>query len=244
MDIEKQPASQGAHTPPDAAPDTSATPAPLEPTPSDKPRVTQRELLLALAIGAVVLATMLGVLMARDVPAKDLSAISGSPVSPTSAPRAEGAAGAAVAVVKWSGANRAVWVGNRKNGVAYEVAAENTVNIWMRTVRPVLVVRCIGGATEVFVITESATQMEAQTEDHTVGFTLDNGAETKELWPDSTEHDALFAPDGAAFARRLMAARTMQFRFTPHNAPPAVARFAVGGLDQLLAGARKECGWK
>ena len=63
-------------------------------------------------------------------------------------------------------------------------------------------------------------------------------------WPDSAGHDALFAPYGAAFARRLAAARTMRFRFTPHNPQPAVARFSVAGLEPLLAQAAKECGWK
>ena len=230
-----QTGEQGADTP--AGPQT-ATPAP----PAPRKTITQRELMLAITIGVVVLVTTLGVLMARDMPGKDFAAISGgSPVRPSSASPGEKSS---VATPQWSAGNREMWVGNQKDGVAYEVAAENMVNVWMRTVRPVLVVRCVRGATEVFVVTDSATRMEAQTEDHTVAFSLDGGGETRELWPDSADHDALFAPDGAGFARRLVRARTLQFGFTPHNAQPAVARFHVAGLEALLAPAAKDCGWK
>ena len=235
MDTEK-PVGEPEGTAP-SGPETTA-PAP------PRPKVTQRELMIAMTIGAVVLLATLGVLMARDMPAKDFAAISErSPARPSSATPAGGAAASAP---KWSDANRDLWVSHRKNAVAYEVAADNMVSIWMRTVRPVLVVRCTGGETEVFVVTESATQMEARTEDHTVTLSFDEGSggETKELWPDSAGQDALFAPDGAAFARRLMGARTMRFGFTPHNAQPAVARFQVAGLEQLLPPAAKECGWK
>jgi hypothetical protein len=95
-----------------------------------------------------------------------------------------------------------------------------------------------------FVVTDSAAQIEANTEDHTVTFAFDGETEVRERWQDSTDHDALFAPDGAAFVQRLMQARTFRFAFTPHNAATATARFHVAGLEPFLTPAAKACGWK
>jgi hypothetical protein len=146
-------------------------------------------------------------------------------------------------VPRWSADNRATWLGPRSRGVVLEVAAENTVGVWMRNVRPSLVVRCTGGRTEVFVFTQSPARIEPGTEDHTVTVAIDDDDVITELWPDSVEHDSLFAPDGAALAKRLLGARSMRFGFTPHNAAPAVARFHVEGLDALLRPSVRECGW-
>lgn len=140
-------------------------------------------------------------------------------------------------------ANPERWTGNARRSLAVEVPSVNKVSVWMRDVRPLLVVRCLQGRADAFVFTDSAVTIEAHTEDHTVRYGIDNEPEMRELWPDSTEHDALFAPDGAAFARRLMAARTLRFGFTPHNAAPVTAHFRVSGLREQLAPAARACGW-
>jgi hypothetical protein len=128
--------------------------------------------------------------------------------------------------------------------VAYELPAEHKVQAWMTQVEPALVVRCMGRRTEAFVYTSTPAKIEAQDEDHTVGIAFDNEPQSAERWPDSAEHDALFAPDGEAFARRIMAAKTLRFGFTPHNAPPVTVHFAVNGLAELLEPAARQCGWK
>jgi hypothetical protein len=151
---------------------------------------------------------------------------------------------ASAATQKWGSGNRAHWLGNERHAAAFELPAENTVSIWMNQVRPMLVVRCAAKRTEVFVATGSAIMMEPETEDHTVTFRFDDEPERTERWPDSADHDALFTPDGPAFAQRLIAARTMRFGYTPHNASPVVARFEVSGLGELVEAFAKECGWK
>ena len=102
----------------------------------------------------------------------------------------------------------------------------------------------MGRGPEVFVVTESAMKIEPQSDDHTVTFGFDNEPTASERWPDSEEHDALFARDGAAFADRIMRAETLRFGFTPHNAAPVVAQFNVTGLRPLLEPAARECGKK
>ena len=158
---------------------------------------------------------------------------------PVVAKTAPEVAPAAPAGPAWSDENRDTWVGGVRGAVAFEVPADRDVSVWMRTVRPTLVVRCEGKALDVFVFTDSAARIEPETEDHTVRLRVDDEAETAALWLDADTHDALFAPDGIAFARRLAAARTLHFAFTPHNAEPVTMRFTVTGLAPLLARAGK-----
>ena len=144
----------------------------------------------------------------------------------------------------WSRVADGRWVSTSRHSAAFEVSATSRIHVWTRDVTPVLVVRCDAGRTEAFVYTQSAARMEPQDGDHSVSVAFDDGSTSTERWPDSAEHDALFARNGADFARKLAAARTLRFGFTPHNAEPAVATFAVDGLSELLASSPKQCGVK
>jgi hypothetical protein len=118
------------------------------------------------------------------------------------------------------------------------------VAIWQGIAQPMLVVRCDAGRLQTFVYTASAIQMEAIDQNHTVRVSFDGEPDVTERWADSDDHDALFAPDGAAFALRLLTAQKLRFSYTPHNAPRAVVEFETSGLDSLIAPAAKQCGWK
>ena len=144
---------------------------------------------------------------------------------------------------KWNANNRD-WLLNAKRGVAFELPALKKVGIWQGIAQPMLVVRCDAGRIQTFVYTASAIQMEAIDENHTVRVSFDGEPEATERWADSPEHDALFAPDAAAFAKRLATAQTLKVSYTPHNAPRAVAEFQTHGLSELLVPATKQCGWK
>jgi hypothetical protein len=201
-----------------------------------------RPLMLTLCGGAAVGIIAFALLMARGTSSPGVAAApaAAAPARPASAaappPRA--------ATVKWTTDNRAFWVGKDRNAAAFEVAAENMVPIWMRHVRPMLVVRCLSQSTEVFVFTWSAMQMEPNTEDHTVSFSFDDEPSRTERWSDAADHNALFAPDGAAFAERLTRAGTLRFGYTPHNARPVIPAFHVSGLAELMAPVARQCGPK
>ena len=199
-------------------------------------RLTRVEILgAALAVTGAAVVT-LAVLTARGEPAADMMAAraAGRAVRPpAAAPVARKGPGWVV--------NPARWVGTTRKSVAFELPADNRVSIWMRDVRPLLVVRCLPSGVDAFVFTESAAQIEAKTEDHSVRFRIDDEPEVRELWQDSAEHDALFAPDGAVFARRLITATTLRFGFTPHNAAPVTAHFEVSGLRDFIDPAAKAC---
>jgi hypothetical protein len=210
-------------------------------------------MVLAGALGCVVV--IIAALGARGSaspePKAAPAAAAAAPRKVTSAPAktAPQAAPAVAAVTlppntpKWSSANRAFWVGNDRRAVAFELNAINKVQVWMRTVQPMLVVRCMGKKTEVFVYTNSAAKMEPQDEDHTVRISFDNQPLSTDRWPDSADHDGLFSPDPVAFTQRLMAARLLRFGFTPHNAEPVLAQFDVTGLGDLIMPVAKQCGW-
>lgn len=169
------------------------------------------------------------------------------PVEAAPAPEARDAAGLpvrTVAVPSWSTRDRARWLGTARRSFAVDVAAASPVAVWMKNVRPVLVVRCMTGAPEVFVFTDSPARLEANTPDHTVRISLDGAEAVTERWPDSADHDALFAPDGAAWLARISQVQTMRFSFTPHNAQEVTAEFNVAGLGDLVAPAARECGFR
>ena len=133
------------------------------------------------------------------------------------------------------------WVGTRKRSLAYELEADNKVHVWMRQVRPVLVVRCLSREIDAFVVTGSASSAEAGRDDHAVHVTMDDQPPAAERWLDSAEHDALFAPRGATFVDRLAKARSLRFEFTPHNTPTAEASFDLTGAADVAARLARTC---
>jgi hypothetical protein len=203
-----------------------------------KPRSRKREIVMVTIAATISGVLTLGLLLMRAAPVSET--VTATAVVSSTVERA--APISPDAVTTWSAANSAMWAGPQKNSIAFEVEAENTVSVWMRTVRPALVVRCTAGAIEAFVFTASAAQIEPKTEDHTVQFGFDGGSMVTEHWRDSEEHDALFAPDGTVFVQQLLNANAFRFGFTPHNAAPVTARFSVGGLRELLSSSRKQCG--
>jgi hypothetical protein len=194
--------------------------------------------LLVLAGGSLTFA-----MLRSSAPAVPVSAPATAPAATSAASRAAAARGAPVVKSKWNAANRE-WLVNAKRGVAFELPSLNKVTIWQGMAQPMLVVRCDAGRMQMFVYTASAIQMEAQDENHTVRLSLDDEAEVTERWADSSEHDALFAPDAPAFARRLTTARSLRVGYTPHHAQRVVAEFPVSGLGEAIQPAARQCGWK
>jgi hypothetical protein len=189
--------------------------------------------------GAVIVLTML---VPRHAPATSTGSVrvpepGKASVQTPAAHRASAAA--AVATPRWRATSE--WTGGRRKSVAYELAADRPVRLWMRQVTPVLVVRCLAGSLDAFVVTGSASAIEPGRTDHTVRLTFDDAPEIVERWGDSADRDGLFAPDGRGLLARVASARQLRFTFTPHNAPVAEASFSLAGADALQAPLGKHC---
>jgi hypothetical protein len=187
-------------------------------------------------LGAAV--AVIAVLMSRSIAAPQASASSPPPVRPAPAPRV---VPEAITPSRWTSGSR--WVSDRKS-VAFELKSSNRVNVWMGQVQPLLVVRCIGNRTEAFVYTETAARIEPGMEDRAVRVRFDDEPYVDERWPDSEEHKGLFAPNAQTFTQRMIAAKTLRFQFTPHNAETAEVQFTVAGLRELIQPVQKKCGWE
>jgi hypothetical protein len=236
------------------SPDTFADPPAMPEPPAATAAAPTQPRMHRMVMGASALAATVGLILtflsirgaASPTPASAAAAHTAPAPArpPVSAPPRELPAHKSTTAPKWNRMTAGRWVGERRNTVAFEIEAVDRIPVWTRTVTPVLVVRCEGGRAESFVFTQSAARMEAQDGDHTVRVAFDDGAAATERWPDSDDHDALFAPDGAAFIRRLAGSRTLGFGFEPHNAKPATAQFEVSGIGELLEGSARQCGWK
>lgn len=228
-------APQAKSTQPQAAPAAAALRA--------VSRLSRRELMI-IAAGILVLGSVITFALGGSRDGEPATATATAPArTPSKATAA--AAPRPVFTQTWSAARRPYWTANQRHAAAFELPAENTVAIWMNYVRPILVVRCMNKRIETFVYTGSALKIEPNTEDHTVNFRFDDEANHAEHWPDSAEHDALFSPDGAAFAQRVLSSKSFRFGYTPHNAEPAEAQFHVDGLASLIdPAAAKDCGWQ
>jgi hypothetical protein len=235
--------TQAASNPLDAG-SQAATEVPAQAAVASKParRIDPRVMLgVGFLVGGV---GTLALVVASSSPAVPVVVTTAAPTAtePATTP-APAPTTPAADVSKWKQADRD-WLWNVRKGAAFELRAENRVAVWQGITQPSLVIRCELGRVQTFVYTASALQIEPGTDNHTVRLTLDEDPQIEERWADSDDHDALFAPDGLAFARRLMQARTLKFGYTPHNAARAIAEFHLTGLEEIIEPAANRCHWK
>jgi hypothetical protein len=240
-------ASLGASA--DAALSAAPAPAPA-PEPSKavesvasavRPRVGRRELVIGAV--AIVGAALVAFPLMFGRGASSSSVVAAATPSRT-APRRPSTSNPSSTIIhqKWRNGDRARWLGNQRHGEAFELPADNIVQTWFGPVRPALVVRCASKSIETFIYTGSPMKIEPHAEGKTVTVSVDEEPVRTERWPDADDHDALFAPDGGAFAEQLLHAETLRFGYSPHNASDVVAQFHVNGLAELIDPVAKECG--
>lgn len=136
------------------------------------------------------------------------------------------------------------------------VAADNQVQAWLDTPRPVLHVRCYRGKINVYVWTGTAASVETDYDGgvsygHKVRLRFDTNPEFIEEWAESDDHKALFESDdtfdGTNPAHNLIVqmvqAKTLLFEFTPFNADPVIAHFNLQGLSAHIDEITKPCDW-
>ncbi len=217
-----------------------AAPAPRPAAPA-RPR---RNVVIAAATLAAAALGLIGFVFGRPVPAATLAAAPAAASAPIArSPAVSASVPLPVSTQAWTSDNKARWLGDER-GAAWELTSDNVVQTWFGPSRPLLVVRCTGRSIDAILYTGSPMMIEPHVDGKTVSLTVDADAASTERWLDADHRDALFAPDGAAFARRIVHATTLQFGYTPHNFSPVVARFHVAGLAPLIEHSARDCGWR
>jgi hypothetical protein len=144
----------------------------------------------------------------------------------------------------WTGARRTTWARDGSKTIAFSLAATQDLPVWMNHARPALVVRCLSRTTEAFVVLDTSTTYEQDADRRTVRVQWDDGPLNTQYWGVSESGRELFAPDGKEFVVRAAAAHTLRFGFTPFNASPVTAEFAVQGFDKMAELVASTCGWR
>ena len=163
-----------------------------------------------------------------------------SPATPTTQP-----APPETARDKWTGGASSQSSMDDSPTVTFHLQAENQIQVWLGTKQPSLIVRCHERGTDVYMVTGTAAHVEYGAMDSaTVQVRFDDAAATKQRWNESTDNEALFAPQPVAFARRIAKSNRLRLGFTPFNASPVVVEFDVRGFDQHIGEIAKACRWK
>ena len=216
--------------------------------PSEPAKRTHRNLVLLVACGVLVgLAAGLLLISRSGVGTFELRGQSPAPAPATTAQidtaASEQPAVEADIAPTWVGRRKAVWARDGSKTIAFELSALKDVGPATRA-RPSLVVRCLSGNTEVFLSLGTAASIEPNSDRHTVRLQIDGEGPSEQQWLDSESSAELFAPDGAALARRLAQAHTLRVGFTPYNSQPVVAAFNVAGFDELVGLVASTCHWR
>lgn len=131
-----------------------------------------------------------------------------------------------------------------KATITLRLEADNTVEAWLQTLHPDLIISCSEGITRAYVVTGTAPYVEyGRFEQATVRIRFNQEAALKEVWSESTDSKALFSPHPISFARRLAAATEFRFQFTPFAASPVVVHFDPRGLKAHLPDLAQLCHW-
>lgn len=113
--------------------------------------------------------------------------------------------------------------------IALTLNSEAPINVWLKTVRPSLILRCKERVLDTYVTTDSPANVEYGG-GHTVRLRFDADSPKQENWPQATDHQALFAPEPEVFLSRLRSTDQLTFQFTPFNASPTIISFDTRGL--------------
>jgi desulfoferrodoxin (superoxide reductase-like protein) len=130
--------------------------------------------------------------------------------------------------------------------VGFSLAADSTITDWLgRSHTPTLIVRCQGRKTDAYVDAGTSAQPEyGHHNEATIRLRFDDGPVERQVWSESTDNEAFFAPSGPALARRLVKAKRFRWAFTAFRRAEEVGDFDVRGFEPLIGTFPKECKWK
>jgi hypothetical protein len=232
---------QGSKEPPPAAPvSDEPTPQPQADQPSpERPQSAASQWLLFAGLAVAVASLVIALGVAREEKAPPAATPPPVAVTPPPAPEVE-----STPPPTWAGSRQISWADDGSKSIVFTLAAGRDLPVWMSHARPALVVRCLYRRTEVFVALDTSTSYEDDADRRTVTIQWDDDPASTQRWGLSESGKELFAPDGIALVRRLAAARSLRFGFSPFNASPVTAEFLVEGFDERAGLVARACGWR
>jgi hypothetical protein len=231
------------HSSPDRPSTPARPPSPNKPSSQTPARVTWKSWQVAATAAVVLMMGGAGFMLSRpDASVPAATTVMTAPRVTTQIKETHVAPEVIAATMpKWFRARESGWASDGSRTVTFELEAENEVAVWMKRVRPMLAVRCLGRQTEAYIVTDSAASIEPTPDKHTVRIGFDKQADVEQRWLDSTGHRELFSPDAATLASQIAQADKMRFSFTPFNSAPVTAQFDVHGFGPSLEIVTKTC---
>ena len=126
-----------------------------------------------------------------------------------------------------------------EESLTLSLKAEKAVEGWMKTFVPVLTIQCTKGNSALYVETGMGLEV-TMVDKQVVRLQFDNDKPFPHSWREIT-NATVSARDATVLIKKLVQAQKFIFEFTPFNAAPAQAEFAVVGLSAYLPQLAKVC---
>ena len=128
--------------------------------------------------------------------------------------------------------------------VALSLEAENYVKGWLDTTLPTLILRCKEREMNVYIKVGTQVDVEYGLDDAaSVRVRFDQNQTFELVADESTDGDALFFRDPYGMIMWMLQSKEMTFGFTPFNADPAVTKFDLRGLSNVIEPLKQSCNW-
>ncbi len=127
--------------------------------------------------------------------------------------------------------------------VYLSLVADNSIEGWLTTATPKLIVRCQERELDVYIITGVTADIESGLDDAaTFRIRFDKEEATEIVLGESTDGEAYFFYDGAETIDSVLRHETLVAGFTPFNGSPQTMTFDVRGLAGVIGPLWDECG--
>jgi hypothetical protein len=130
--------------------------------------------------------------------------------------------------------------------VTMSLEADSALTGWIgRPMLPTLIIRCKEHKTDFYIINGTSANVEYGLNDQaTIRLRLDADAPVDLVWNESTDDEALFAPNPIPLAKGIVRGTRLTYEFTPFRSSPAQFAFTIAGMQAPLGEVAGACGWK
>jgi len=129
--------------------------------------------------------------------------------------------------------------------IIYSIEANNEIHGWLARKTPLLLVRCKERSLDAYIDVGMSSSVESgDLNRHTVQIRFDDGPAKREMWSESSDNEALFAPNPRSFAKAIASTDRLRIGFTPFNADPVIVEFSTEGFAGPLKELTDTCAAK